>query len=47
MFEFKLPDLGEGIHEGEVLKWHVAVGEKKQAGFKPAGLVMGGCLVSP
>lgn len=26
MFEFKLPDLGEGIHEGEVLKWHVQVG---------------------
>ena len=27
MFEFKLPDLGEGIHEGEVLKWHVEVGQ--------------------
>ena len=26
MYEFKLPDLGEGIHEGEVLKWHVAPG---------------------
>ena len=24
MFEFKLPDLGEGIAEGEILKWHVA-----------------------
>ena len=23
MYEFKLPDLGEGIHEGEILKWHV------------------------
>ncbi|MFU8769488.1 MAG: dihydrolipoamide acetyltransferase family protein [Desulfotignum sp.] len=23
MFEFKLPDLGEGIHEGELLQWHV------------------------
>lgn len=28
MYEFKLPDLGEGIHEGEILKWHVDVGEK-------------------
>ena len=28
MFEFKLPDLGEGIHEGEILKWHVALGDK-------------------
>ncbi len=27
MYEFKLPDLGEGIHEGELLKWHVNVGE--------------------
>jgi len=27
VFEFKLPDLGEGIHEGEILKWHVSVGE--------------------
>lgn len=26
MFEFKLPDLGEGIHEGEILKWHVEPG---------------------
>ncbi|MCB2198295.1 2-oxo acid dehydrogenase subunit E2 [bacterium] len=28
MFEFKLPDLGEGIHEGELLKWYVEVGEE-------------------
>ncbi|MBV0925803.1 2-oxo acid dehydrogenase subunit E2 [Halomicroarcula limicola] len=27
MFEFKLPDLGEGVAEGEVLEWHVAVGD--------------------
>jgi len=26
VYEFKLPDLGEGIHEGEILKWHVTVG---------------------
>jgi len=27
MFEFKLPDLGEGIHEGEILRWHVQPGD--------------------
>jgi pyruvate dehydrogenase E2 component (dihydrolipoamide acetyltransferase) len=27
MFEFELPDLGEGVAEGEVLAWHVAVGD--------------------
>lgn len=27
MYEFKLPDLGEGIHEAEILKWHLAQGE--------------------
>ncbi len=26
MYEFKLPDLGEGIHEGELLNWYVEVG---------------------
>jgi len=26
VYEFKLPDLGEGIHEGEILKWHVELG---------------------
>jgi len=26
VFEFKLPDLGEGIAEGEILKWHVTPG---------------------
>ncbi len=27
MFEFKLPDLGEGVHEGELLKWYVKEGD--------------------
>ena len=31
MFEFKLPDLGEGIHEGELLKWHVKIGDAIKA----------------
>jgi pyruvate dehydrogenase E2 component (dihydrolipoamide acetyltransferase) len=28
VYEFKLPDLGEGIHEGEILKWHVQPGTR-------------------
>ncbi|MCP5162340.1 MAG: 2-oxo acid dehydrogenase subunit E2 [Hahellaceae bacterium] len=27
---FKLPDLGEGLPEAEIVKWHVAVGDKIQ-----------------
>jgi len=27
MYQFKLPDLGEGVHEGEILKWHINIGD--------------------
>lgn len=28
IFEFKLPELGEGIFEGEIIKWHVQAGDQ-------------------
>ena len=27
-FEFRLPDIGEGVVEGEIVKWHVRPGQE-------------------
>jgi len=31
VYEFKFPDVGEGIHEGEIVKWFVKEGDKIKA----------------
>lgn len=28
MYQFKLPDIGEGTHEAEIIQWHVAEGDE-------------------
>lgn len=30
VYEFKMPDIGEGIHEGEIVKWEVKEGDEVQ-----------------
>jgi pyruvate dehydrogenase E2 component (dihydrolipoamide acetyltransferase) len=32
MYDFKFADIGEGIHEGQILKWMVQVGDKVKEG---------------
>jgi pyruvate dehydrogenase E2 component (dihydrolipoamide acetyltransferase) len=27
LFEYKMPELGEGLHEGEIVKWHIKAGD--------------------
>ena len=30
-YEFKLPDIGEGLSEGEIVRWHVTIGDTVKA----------------
>ena len=32
MYDFKFADIGEGIHEGKILKWNFKVGDKVKEG---------------
>ena len=33
VFDFKFPDVGEGIHEGEIVEWKVKEGEVPMPDF--------------
>ena len=35
-FEFKFPDIGEGIHEGVITKWLVELGQEIEEGTSVA-----------
>lgn len=30
LYKFRLPELGEGLHEGEIVKWHIKAGDTVQ-----------------
>src|SRR3546814_20343539 len=38
-FTFKLPDIGEGISEAEIVAWHVAVGDRVEEDQQIADLM--------
>ena len=37
--EFRLPDLGEGLTEGEILRWLVAVGDTIEVEIERIGIL--------
>ena len=49
-YKFKLPDIGEGIAEAEIVAWHIAVGDRVEEDQQLAdmmteiGLGLQGCL---
>ena len=38
-YEFKLPDIGEGIAEAEIVAWHVKVGDKVEEDQQIADMI--------
>ncbi len=39
-YEFKLPDIGEGVTEGEIVKWLISPGDTVVASVKRTGRVV-------